>query len=53
MFSFDEFDCNEEFGLEDYREWFWEFYGDCMDEGYSDWYRDSYGTEPVDFGIFD
>lgn len=39
-------------GYGEYVEWYWEFYGDMVDEGYEDWYRDSYGEEPEDLGIF-
>lgn len=47
--------CSEENdfeGYREYRDWFWDFYGECVDDGYSDWYRDSYGTEYEDWGIF-
>lgn len=52
--------CGDRFGslentngdYDDYVEWFWDTYGEDACDGYQDGFRDVYGYENVDYGLF-
>lgn len=43
-------DTNRDY--DDYVEWFWDTYGEDACDGYKDGFRDAYGYENVDYGLF-